>query len=160
MPTGATLAAAVVALALLGCTKPVPPERLASGRCSSMANNSPESRSFLRRGHSMRTYLVIALLLIAGTAYAAPCIEANADCAEWIVPGGGPARFFIYRNHALDANNARITRGLVMVHGLGRDADNYFRHVLAAAFLAGALEDTVVIAPRFASNSGRPARGA
>src|SRR5262249_43398704 len=32
--------------------------------------------------------------------------------------------------------------------------DNYFRHMLAAAFLAGALENTVVISPRFASNNG------
>ena len=41
-----------------------------------------------------------------------------------------------------------------MVHGAGRDADNYFRTVVAAAFLAGALDDTLVISPRFASNSG------
>jgi hypothetical protein len=42
-----------------------------------------------------------------------------------------------------------------MIHGAGRDADNYFRTALAAAFLAGALEDTIVISPRFASNDGR-----
>jgi hypothetical protein len=42
-----------------------------------------------------------------------------------------------------------------VVHGAGRDADNYFRTALAATFLAGALEDTVVISPRFASNDGR-----
>lgn len=41
-----------------------------------------------------------------------------------------------------------------MVHGLGRDANNYYRHLLAAAFLAGALQDTLLIAPRFASNEG------
>jgi hypothetical protein len=45
-----------------------------------------------------------------------------------------------------------------MVHGQGRDADNYFRHALAAAFLAGALEDTIVLAPRFASNHGSNCR--
>ena len=37
------------------------------------------------------------------------------------------------------------------MHGAGRDADNYFRNALAAAFLAGALDNTVVIAPRMAS---------
>jgi len=41
-----------------------------------------------------------------------------------------------------------------MVHGADRDADNYFRTALAAAFLAGALDDTVVISPRFASSGG------
>jgi len=43
----------------------------------------------------------------------------------------------------------------VMVHGASRDADNYFRTSLAAAFLASALEDTIVISPRFASNNGQ-----
>ena len=41
-----------------------------------------------------------------------------------------------------------------MIHGAGRDADNYYRTAIGAAFLAGALEDTIVIAPRFASNNG------
>ena len=49
--------------------------------------------------------------------------------------------------------NPQITRALIMVHGAGRDADNYFRTALAAAFLANALDDTIVIAPRFASNA-------
>ena len=39
-----------------------------------------------------------------------------------------------------------------MVHGTNRDADNYYRNALASAFLANALEDTVVIAPHIASN--------
>jgi hypothetical protein len=47
--------------------------------------------------------------------------------------------------------NEAITRALVVVHGAGRDADNYFRNALAAAFLAGALDNTVVVAPRMAS---------
>jgi pimeloyl-ACP methyl ester carboxylesterase len=45
-----------------------------------------------------------------------------------------------------------------MVHGAGRDANNYFRTAVAAAFLAGGLEDTVVIAPRFSSNDGAGCR--
>jgi pimeloyl-ACP methyl ester carboxylesterase len=43
----------------------------------------------------------------------------------------------------------------VLVHGAGRDADNYFRTAVAAGFLAGALENTIIISPRFAAkNSG------
>src|SRR5437899_8768527 len=100
------------------------------------------------------------LLLIAGLAVPAqsqrisPCISATPICTEWINLGGGPSRSMIYRTYALDAKNDRITRALVVVHGAGRDADNYFRTALAATFLAGALEDTVVISPRFASNDG------
>ena len=90
----------------------------------------------------------------ASHATAAPCITAKADCTEWIVHAGGPARSLVYRTYPLDACNPAITRALVMVHGAGRDADNYFRTALAAAFLAGALDDTVVVAPRFASKGG------
>jgi pimeloyl-ACP methyl ester carboxylesterase len=74
---------------------------------------------------------------------------------------GGPSRSLIYRSYPLDTKNEKITRALVMVHGAQRDADNYFRTAVAAAFLGDALEDTIVIAPRFASNSaaGRAGTG-
>ena len=42
-----------------------------------------------------------------------------------------------------------------MVHGTLRNPDRYFRTATTAAFLAGALDDTVVIAPRIASADGR-----
>src|SRR5664279_2632822 len=45
---------------------------------------------------------------------------------------------------------------LVFVHGILRDADNHFRTALAAAFLADGLDDTMIVAPRFASNSSAP----
>ncbi len=94
------------------------------------------------------------LLLVVATALpaaAAPCTTAKPECTEWITFSGTPARSLIYRTHALDQKNDRITRAMIMVHGAGRDADNYFRTAVAAAFLADALEDTIVIAPRFAS---------
>ena len=93
------------------------------------------------------------LFLAAGTAFAAPCTTTQ-GCTEWVTLGGGPARSLIYRTYPLETKNPNITRALIMVHGAGRDADNYFRTALAAAFLAGALEDTLVIAPRFASSAG------
>jgi pimeloyl-ACP methyl ester carboxylesterase len=93
-----------------------------------------------------------ALLFCTATAaLAAPCMTTT--CTEWLAFNGGPSRSLIYRTYGLDAPNPQITRALVMVHGAGRDADNYFRTSLAAAFLAGALDDTIVIAPRFASNA-------
>jgi len=88
----------------------------------------------------------------AAAAAPAPCTQATRACTEWVTLGGGPARSLVYRTFSLDARNAAITRVLVMVHGAGRDADNYFRSAVAAAFLAGALENTLVIAPRLASN--------
>jgi pimeloyl-ACP methyl ester carboxylesterase len=98
------------------------------------------------------------LFLISAAACAAPCTTATPNCTEWVTLAGGPSRSLIYRTYSLDAKNEQITRALIVVHGQGRDADNYFRTSLAAAFLAGALEDTVVVAPRFASNDGRECR--
>jgi pimeloyl-ACP methyl ester carboxylesterase len=82
------------------------------------------------------------------------CTSATADCTEWVQLGSGPARSLIYRTYSLDRRNDRIRRALVMVHGTNRNADHYFATAAAAAFLAGALEDAVVIAPRIASADG------
>lgn len=93
------------------------------------------------------------VLLASITSVAAPCTTATANCTEWIKLGKGEARSLVYRTYSLEAANPAITRVLVMVHGAGRDADNYFRTAVAAGFLAGALDNTLIIAPRFAANN-------
>lgn len=105
----------------------------------------------------MRTLLFLVCFLPFVPTYAEPCKTATPACTEWI-DLGGQARSLVYRTYSLDTKNDHVTRALVMVHGAGRDADNYFRTTLAAAFLANALEDTIIIAPRFASNDGRGCR--
>ena len=72
------------------------------------------------------------------------------------MPAGQQSRLLIYRNYPLDTKNNNITRALVFVHGINRDGDNHFRTALAAAFLADGLKNTVIVAPRFASNSTAP----
>ncbi len=84
----------------------------------------------------------------------APCLAATAQCTELVTLGGGPGRSLVYRNFPLDTRNEAITNALVLIHGAGRDADNYYRSALAAAFLAGKLETALVISPRMASNDG------
>ena len=104
-----------------------------------------------------RVLLSAAALLpfsFAGLAADAPCTKATRACTEMVGVAGAAGGTLVYRNYPLDQKNPAITRGLIVVHGLGRDADNYYRHTLAAAFLAGALNDTVLIVPRFASNEG------
>jgi Alpha/beta hydrolase family len=100
----------------------------------------------------MLNRVLLAFLALAPAYAATPCLIATTECTEWVTLGGGPSRSMIYRTYSLDLRNDRITRALVMVHGTNRDADNYYRNALASAFLANALEDTVVIAPRIASN--------
>jgi pimeloyl-ACP methyl ester carboxylesterase len=102
----------------------------------------------------IRKLMLFVLLSGSVSAYGAPCITATSACTEWVNLGTGGSRSLIYRTYGLNEKNNAITRALIVVHGAGRDADNYFRTALAATFLAGALDDTIVISPRFASNGG------
>src|SRR5213082_1934407 len=98
--------------------------------------------------------MALALLGLPAAALAAPCTMPTTACAEWILLGGGPARSLVYRSYPLSARNDRIKRALVIVHGSDRDAGGYFQIGITAARLAGALDDTLVISPRFASREG------
>lgn len=84
----------------------------------------------------------------------APCTGAAPACAQWVALGLGGPRAMIYRSHDLYARNPSIRRALIIVHGTLRNADHYFRTAMAAASLAGALNDTLVIAPAFHSADG------
>jgi pimeloyl-ACP methyl ester carboxylesterase len=85
-----------------------------------------------------------------------PCTKAISDCERWITFGRGPARSMVYATYPLDATNPAITRALIMVHGAGRNADHYFETSTAAGFLAGALDNTIIIAPRFIAGRDKP----
>jgi pimeloyl-ACP methyl ester carboxylesterase len=100
--------------------------------------------------------MIFGLLVAAATVLGTPCTRVSPDCAEWVKPTGQQTRVLIYRNYPLEAKNENITRALIFVHGINRDGDNHFRTALAAAFLAGALNNTMIVAPRFASNSSAP----
>jgi pimeloyl-ACP methyl ester carboxylesterase len=108
----------------------------------------------------MRTSLLIAGVLAASFGQNRPadtvraCTTATAACTGWVALGSGSARSMVYRTHSLDTPNEHIRRALIMVHGTNRNADHYFSTAVAAAFLAGALDDTVVISPRIASAAG------
>ncbi len=94
----------------------------------------------------------ILFLLISIPTLATPCTTLN--CKEWVNLGTDSARSLVYRSHPLTTKNETITRAFVLIHGAGRDADNYFRTAVAAGFLAGALENTMILSPRFAAKNG------
>ena len=84
----------------------------------------------------------------------AQCVTTPAACTEFVRVGSGPARILVYRSHPLDTPNDSITRALIMVHGADRTIRWEFRSAIAGAFLAGSLQSTLIIAPRFAANDG------
>ncbi len=103
----------------------------------------------------LHTLGAIALLAAGSTtAAAAACTAATSDCTQWVSPGESASRLLVYASYPLDKRNEAVTRALVVVHGGARNGDNYFRSAGAAAFLANALDDTIVISPRFAANGG------
>lgn len=94
--------------------------------------------------------LPFLLFLTGVSVMAAPCLTGTEDCLENL-PLGGPGRFVrVYRSHPLALSDVRLTRALIVIHGAGRNADNYFVSGIAGAFLAGGFENTIVAAPRFA----------
>lgn len=102
--------------------------------------------------------LFVLALPAAGAVQAksgAPCTKVSSSCTEWIALGRGSARSMIYTTFSLDVPNRRIRRALIMVHGTLRNPDHYFATATTAAFLAGALDDTVVIAPAIRSADGK-----
>src|ERR1041384_4230563 len=104
----------------------------------------------------MRSAPFALLALLAPFASSPPvCTTPTAACEQWVTLGGGPGRSMAYASYPLDKPNPAITRALVMVHGAGRNADHYFETSMAAAVLAGALENTIVVAPRFAQGTDK-----
>lgn len=89
-------------------------------------------------------------------AAAKPCVMATTACERWVTFAGGPARSMVYATHPLARRNAGVTRALIMVHGAGRNADHYFETATAAGFLAGALENTIIISPRLIASPDKP----
>src|SRR4051812_10307850 len=110
----------------------------------------------------MRTPLLAAALSVAvfvppsHRAPAVPCTTPTPACQQWVTLAGGPARSMVYSTHSLDAPNPGITRALIMVHGTNRNADHYFATATAAGFLAGALDNTIIIAPHIIASPDKP----
>jgi pimeloyl-ACP methyl ester carboxylesterase len=102
----------------------------------------------------MVPFAALAAALASVPLCAAPCVEPVSACTELVSLAGVAGRLLVYRNYPLEARNESIVRAVVVVHGLSRDADNYYRSALAAGFLAGVLDDTLIVVPRFAAGSG------
>jgi pimeloyl-ACP methyl ester carboxylesterase len=62
----------------------------------------------------------------------------------------------VYATYPLDVTNPAITRAFILVHGTNRNADHYFATATAAAFLAGTLDNTIVIAPHIIDAQDKP----
>ena len=85
-----------------------------------------------------------------------PCTLPNATCAERVQIGDG-VFLPVFRTHPLGDGDDSVTRGLIVVHGANRNADDYFRSGFLAAAAAGEQSRTIVIAPHFQTSDDGPA---
>ncbi|MEP6833861.1 MAG: alpha/beta hydrolase [Gemmatimonas sp.] len=85
-----------------------------------------------------------------------PCVTPTTACERWITYGKGPARSMVYATHTLTTRNAGLTRAFILIHGASRNADHYFETATAAGFLAGALGNTIIIAPHIIATPDKP----
>lgn len=99
--------------------------------------------------------LLLLFAIPATTWSQSPCTKAVEACERWVAFASG-GRSMVYASYPLDKLNPAVTRALIMVHGAGRNADHYFETATSAAFLAGALQNTIVIAPRFIAGNDKP----
>ena len=79
-----------------------------------------------------------------------PCLSTRSICAERIVIERD-LYLPVFSTHSLTEGDGEVTRGLIVVHGTNRNADDYFQRAFAAAGLAGEPQSTVVIAPSCAT---------
>ena len=100
----------------------------------------------------MQKLTVFFFFLSSG--FAQYCSTATPECTEKLMLGDAKKFSLLYRNYPLEKRNEKIERAMIIIHGAGRNAHDYFSTGMAAAFLAGALENTIVISPRYAGNDG------
>ncbi|WP_420346699.1 hypothetical protein [Pelagibius sp.] len=86
-----------------------------------------------------------------------PCLG-GPDC--WaLFPLQDGLQLPLYASHALDAPAPQIRRAVIVVHGIRRNAHQYFPMITAAAAIEGLRSQTLVLAPSFSiASDDRPHR--
>ena len=91
-----------------------------------------------------------------------PCLSA-ASCERTLAVGGKNVRYF--GSYGLGSSNPNVQHAVIMVHGVNRNAGQYFDTLVASANMAqtsgynpGATVDTILLAPHFPNQTdNRPA---
>ncbi|MEE3137324.1 MAG: hypothetical protein VX291_05230, partial [Gemmatimonadota bacterium] len=85
-----------------------------------------------------------------------PCLSITSVCTERVAIGSG-VYLPVFTTHSFSEGHLQVTRGLIIVHGANRNADDYFQRGFQAAAAVGNQETTVVVAPYFQTSSDNPA---
>lgn len=99
------------------------------------------------------TILFLFLALNVG-AETAPCTKADSCHGHLKVSTGKQVQY--WRTHPLSNQNPSIENVTIVIHGAGRNADEYFEYTVKAASLENRLEKVAVLAPRFLEAKDMP----
>ena len=106
-------------------------------------------------GHTIPMSLsrALALAILASiAALAAPwCTTPDPACLEPVSVDNNQS-FYVYRSRPLTQPDKTVERVFILVHGVGRNGDDYYRFAVGATEDSGKLDQTLVIAPRFHSS--------
>jgi hypothetical protein len=61
-----------------------------------------------------------------------------------------------YATYALDRTAPEVSRAIIVVHGILRDADDYFSSIVKVAEARQALDSTLILSPKFEETEDRP----
>ncbi len=102
----------------------------------------------------MKLWGVLGLFLSAA-AFAAPCTTPASSCRELV--NFGAANLPLFSTHSITNPHPEITRAVIVVHGILRNADEYFTDVAEAARIEKVEQTTAVFAPHYLSDEDKPA---
>jgi len=94
-----------------------------------------------------RWFLLSAVLCQLGLA-AEPCLKGVAACSERVPVEEGKT-FTLYRTHRLDVVDLSIDSVVLVIHGVLRNANEYFEAVTTAATVDAVTSHTLILAPHF-----------
>ena len=105
-------------------------------------------------------FVLFVFGFLSGSALAVqmPCVDASSACKASL-PLSSSFTSEYFRSFSIESKNPDITRAVIVVHGILRDADEYFSTVVSAARAAGELAHVVLIAPKFKSKADKPSKG-
>lgn len=92
--------------------------------------------------------LIMLLLCIQQTAFTAPA-EVIADEALAININGQALLLPYYANLDPTATHAQVTIAVISIHGISKNADDYFERMLRAADIANIYPNAIIVAPQF-----------
>ncbi len=87
-----------------------------------------------------------------------PCYHDDSRCWEQLAFGTDHL-FPLYRTHPIQGTHPSVVRAIIVVHGAGRNPEDYFRRMVETAFLADMEEGTLIISPHFQTADDGPNPG-